>query len=73
MTLKEYSENSVVLRGPIGDTFHFKEDLKRMGGKWNENLRCGPGWIFSKNREESVRRWLMLPMREKMERRALAT
>ena len=38
-------EKSLVL---MGDTKPFKETIKEMGGKWNANLKCGPGWIFAK-------------------------
>jgi len=38
-------EKSLVL---IGDTKPFKDVIKEVGGKWNSNLSCGPGWIFPK-------------------------
>lgn len=32
----------------LGDTKDHKEVLKELGGKWNANLKCGKGWMFSK-------------------------
>jgi hypothetical protein len=47
---EKYSEKSVVVRG---DTRKYKEDLKKLGGKYNGRLRGGPGWIFS-SKESSI-------------------
>ena len=46
-TLKivNYSERSIAVTGE--ETKLYKEDFKSMGGKYNANLSCGPGWIFS--------------------------
>jgi hypothetical protein len=46
-TLKivNYSERSIAITGE--ETKLYKEDFKSMGGKYNANLSCGPGWIFS--------------------------
>ena len=33
--LEDYSEKSMVLKG---DTRQYKEDIKKLGGKWNSNL-----------------------------------
>jgi hypothetical protein len=33
-----------------GDTKNHKDDLKNMGGKYNQRLKDGPGWIFSKEK-----------------------
>lgn len=43
VTIENYSERSFVVRG---ETKEYKDILKRLGGKWNPNLRDGKGWIF---------------------------
>ena len=54
--LSDYSEKGFVLRG---DTVHFKNSLRKLGGKWNKNLKGGKGWVFSKKfRLEKVRKYL---------------
>jgi len=40
-----YSEKAIAV---IGDTKPIKDKLKELGGKFNNRLSCGPGWIFSK-------------------------
>ncbi len=40
----DYSEKSFAV---IGDTKPIKDDLKKMGGRFNGRLTCGAGWIFS--------------------------
>lgn len=47
----DYSEKAIAV---IGDTKPIKDKLKELGGKWNNKLTCGPGWIFSKKRMEEV-------------------
>ncbi len=47
----DYSEKAIAV---IGDTKPIKDKLKELGGKWNNKLSCGPGWIFSKKRMEEV-------------------
>jgi hypothetical protein len=44
MNLVTYTEKSFVVNG---ETKEHKEELKKLGGKWNSNLSCGAGWIFS--------------------------
>jgi len=56
LILKDYSEKSFVISG---ETKNFKEELKSIGGKWNSNLKDGPGWIFSNKRKEKVQKWLI--------------
>ena len=50
MNIQDYSEKSFVVYG--NDTKKYKEDIKKLGGRFNSNLKdLGPGWIFSnKNR-----------------------
>lgn len=46
----DYSEKAVAL---IGDTKQISGELKRIGGRFNPRLTCGPGWIFpAKKRAE---------------------
>lgn len=51
LSVEDYSERAIVVRG---DTKPYKEQLKQLGGKYNPNLRDGPGWIFSKKSEDRV-------------------
>ena len=51
LNIVEYSEKSIAV---IGDTKPFKDDLKALGGKWNSNLSCGPGWIFGTKSRDAV-------------------
>ena len=55
MKLTEYSDKSIAV---YGDTKEYKDILKTLGGKWNANLRDGPGWIFSIKHKESVKSWI---------------
>ena len=43
-----------------GDTKPFKDQLgkKGLGGKWNQKLRGGPGWIFRLSERERVAAWI---------------
>lgn len=45
LTLVDYSEKAVAV---TGDTKAYKSELKAAGGRFNANLSCGAGWIFSK-------------------------
>lgn len=51
ISIEQYSERSVVVRG---DTRKYKEDLKKLGGKYNSRLKGEPGWIFPKTKEGDV-------------------
>jgi len=55
MNIEDYTEKSFVV---FGETKIFKETLKELGGKYNGNLKVGPGWIFSKNNKEKVEQWI---------------
>ncbi len=55
LRIEEYTDKSIVV---LGNTRDVKEDLKRLGGKYNSNLKCGPGWIFSKNSQKSVQNYI---------------
>lgn len=51
----DYSEKAVAL---IGDTKQISGELKRIGGRFNPRLSCGPGWIFPKRKEAELRAFL---------------
>lgn len=53
--LESYSEKSFVLRG---DTRTYKEDIKKLGGKWSPKLQDGAGWIFPKTKQDIVGKWI---------------
>jgi hypothetical protein len=55
LTIEEYTARSVVVQG---DTRKYKEDLKKLGGKYNSRLKTGPGWIFSKSSEDDLRSFI---------------
>ena len=48
----DYSEKAIAI---VGDTRAIKETLKSLGGRFNNHLSCGAGWIFSKAKEDSIR------------------
>lgn len=51
----DYSEKSFAV---VGNTKEIKDDLKRLGGRFNFRLTCGAGWIFSKSKLEEVKQYL---------------
>jgi hypothetical protein len=51
ISVEEYSERSIVVRG---DTRPYKEDLKKLGGKYNSRLSGEPGWIFPKSKQNDI-------------------
>lgn len=48
----DYSEKSFAV---VGDTKSIKDDLKRLGGRFNFRLSCGAGWIFPKTKMDDVK------------------
>jgi len=46
-----YSDKSFVVSG---STKEFKEQLMALGGRYNPNLKTGPGYIFSNKKEQEV-------------------
>lgn len=50
-TIVDYSEKAVAL---IGDTKDIKDELKKLGGRFNPRLSCGCGWIFSKKQLDAL-------------------
>lgn len=57
LTVVNYSDKAIAV---IGDTYNVKEILKRIGGRFNYNLTCGAGWIFSKAKADVLRKELNL-------------
>ena len=55
MNIISYSEKSFVV---TGETKENKEELKKLGGKWNSNLSCGGGWIFSNKSRTEVEKFI---------------
>lgn len=53
--IKDYSDKSFAV---IGETYPLRYDLSKFGGKFNYNLKCGPGWIFSKTKYDTVKKYL---------------
>lgn len=51
ITLEDYSEKAVAI---FGDTKPHKDNLSKLGGKFNSNLRGRSGWIFSKAKSADV-------------------
>jgi hypothetical protein len=52
LSVSDYSEKAIVVRGE--DTKSYTQQLGALGGKYNDRLRGGPGWIFSKKMEDKV-------------------
>ncbi len=48
----DYSEKAIAV---VGDTITIKDELKKLGGRFNPRLSCGAGWIFSKKVEEKLK------------------
>jgi hypothetical protein len=46
-----YSNNSIAV---FGDSKPWKDNLKSLGGRWNQNLNGRAGWIFPRNREQEL-------------------
>jgi hypothetical protein len=49
----KYTEKSIAV---IGETANYKELLKKIGGKYNARLKCGPGWIFSAKKSDDIKK-----------------
>lgn len=61
MEIIKYTDKSIVV---IGDTKDYKEELKNMGGKWNNMLKnketgeVFSGWIFTTKKQEIVQNFI---------------
>lgn len=43
MQVQNYSEKSFVV---LGKTENYTDELTKLGGKFNEKLKCGPAWVY---------------------------
>lgn len=55
LQIVDYSEKAFAV---VGDTKTIKDDLKKLGGRFNPKLTCGAGWIFSKKSLDEVQKYL---------------
>jgi hypothetical protein len=56
INIENYTSKSFVL---LGNTKKYKEDIKRLGGKFNCNLRDDKvGWVFPIEKKEEVQKWV---------------
>lgn len=53
--VESYSEKALVVRGDIES---HKEALMNLGGKYNDRLKGGEGWIFSKTKKGDIDNWI---------------
>lgn len=54
--IEDYTEKSFVV---LGDTKPHKDNIKKLGGKWNSRLRDNKmGWIFSMSKKDSVEEYI---------------
>jgi hypothetical protein len=51
LTIEQYSEKAIVIRG---NSQPYLESLKKLGGKWNSNLKGGGGWIFPNSKKSKI-------------------
>ena len=51
MQIVEYTDKSFVIRA---NTKKYNDIFKQCSGRWNPNLKDGPGWIFSNTHRESL-------------------
>lgn len=58
LAIMNYSDKAVVVIGT--KTRELKDVLKMLGGRFNNRLSCGCGWVFSKDKQESVKLMLNL-------------
>lgn len=47
----DYSEKAFAI---IGETKEIKDQLKKLGGRFNPRLKCGAGWIFPKCKGKEI-------------------
>lgn len=50
-----YSERAIVV---LGDTKAIKNELKKLGGRFNPKLSCGAGWVFPRTKEDELKKLL---------------
>ena len=52
LSLEDYTDKSFTVHGDATKTY--KDYLRNMGGKFNRNLKNGPGWVFPLSKKEQV-------------------
>lgn len=52
VVIQSYTDKSFVVRG---DSKPIKDELLKLGGKWNPGLSGGPAWVFASNSLEQVK------------------
>ena len=57
LNVQDYTDKSFVVTGELTRTY--KDHLKALGGKFNKNLKVGPGYIFSKSKQEKVMEFVL--------------
>lgn len=55
INIESYSEKAIVVRG---NTKNHKETLINIGGKYNDRLKGGEGWIFPKSKQKDIENWI---------------
>lgn len=58
IAMMDYSDKAIVVIGT--KTRELKDVLKMLGGRFNNRLSCGCGWVFSKDKQESIKMMLNL-------------
>lgn len=54
----DYSEKAIAVQITKEDVIKYSlaGKFKDIGGRWNQFLKCGPAWIFPKQREKELKR-----------------
>lgn len=58
LAMMDYSDKAIVVIGTR--TRELKDVLKMLGGRFNNRLSCGCGWVFSKDKKDAVKLMLNL-------------
>lgn len=58
LAMMDYSDKAIVVIGTR--TKELKDVLKMLGGRFNNRLSCGCGWVFSKDKKDAVKLMLNL-------------
>lgn len=58
LAMIDYSDKAIVVIGT--KTRELKDVLKMLGGRFNNRLSCGCGWVFSKDKKDAVKLMLNL-------------
>jgi hypothetical protein len=53
LAMMDYSDKAIVVIGT--KTRELKDVLKMLGGRFNNRLSCGCGWVFSKDKQDAVK------------------